>query len=132
MKKIVVLLLGFGAALQLEAQVFNHESLTGAAFGGLTGAIIGHNSGGHGGEGAAIGAGVGFLLGSLAHQSRVDRGYYGPQYPYSRPNYVSYSGPTLAYSHPAAAQPSQQVTVINNNNPPAPSPMSGANALFGR
>ena len=127
MKKIVVFLLGLGGALQLQGQVFNPESLTGAAFGGITGAIIGHNSGHHGGEGAAIGAGVGFLLGSLAHQSRVDRGYYS----YSSP-YVRHTGPTLAYSQPAA-QPSQQVSMINNNNnPPAPSAMSGANALFGR
>src|SRR5687767_9584012 len=101
MKKIVVLLLGLGTALQIQAQLFNPESVTGAAVGGILGGVIGHNSGRHGGEGAAIGAGLGFLYGNLAHHSRARRehyyrsaypdfgyGYYDHAYGYSRPQYT--------------------------------------------
>ena len=144
-KKIAVLLLGLGTALQLQAQLFNSESLTGAAVGGILGGVIGHNSGRHGGEGAAIGAGLGFLFGNLAHHSRES--YYRSHYPESSYGYYDYPYAydySYAYRRPyqvrrqttAPVQPAQQqVTVINNNySTPAqtPSPMSGANALFGR
>ncbi len=143
MKKFVVpLLIGIGAASPVKAQLFSPESFNGALFGGIAGAIIGHNSGRHGGEGAAIGAGVGWLLGSIAHESRVERGYYsspygygytyGPAY-YHRPGHYA-PAVTYAQSAPAPAMAAQkQVTIINNNyyNTPS-SAMNGANALFGR
>jgi hypothetical protein len=134
MKKIVVLLLGLGAAAQLGAQPYYYQpyyrpnyAVGGLVTGSILGSVIGHASGHHGWEGAAIGAGAGLFLGSIAEHSARQR---------ERACYDTvYSGPALAYSQPAATQPAQQVTVINNNNnhnKPAPSNMSGANALFGR
>ena len=140
MKKIVVLLLGLGTALQLQAQLLNPESVTGAAVGGILGGVIGHNSGRHGGEGAAIGAGLGFLFGNLAHHSR-QRAYYRSQYPeygygsydydYGYPYRRRYYTRTIAQTQPVQ----QQVTVNNSNYTPPSTPssaMSSANALFGR
>ncbi len=146
-------------AFSANAQLFTPESVTGAAFGALAGGIIGHNTGsGHTAEGAGIGAGVGLLLGSMVHQDRVDRGYYsapaygysgsyyyGPRY-YSHFHHRGYYGwhrplivgstyvpvPVVAQTQPAPAPaPPQQVTIINNyyNNS---TPMSSANAMFGR
>jgi hypothetical protein len=142
MKKIVVLLLGLGTALQLQAQIFNPESVTGAAVGGILGGVIGHNSGRHGGEGAAIGAGLGFLFGNLAHHSRqrayyrsdypaYGYGYYDSDYGYGyRPRYYT------RYQAVTHTQPAQQQVTVNNHNytqPSTPSSsMSSANALFGR
>jgi YMGG-like Gly-zipper len=96
----------------------------GVLLGGLAGGIIGHNSGEfrhNGWRGAAWGAGIGWLLGSIAD------GYRQP---------VIYDSPPVVY-HPApAAQPpaapAPPVTIINNYyNAPA-TPMSSANGLFGR
>lgn len=93
---------------------------SGLWLGALAGAIIGHNSGslGHSAwRGAAYGAGAGYLLGSIA-ESNVRRS----------------AVPTVSaepVSTVVSAQP-QQVTVINNYyNAPA-TPMTSANALFGR
>ena len=86
--------------------------------GGVAGAIIGHNSGGRTWQGAAIGAGAGYLLGRLSEPRRVTA-VYAP-YPY--------------YRQPVAApvtQP-QQVTIINNYYGGTSTPMSSANAMFGR
>ena len=98
MKKVLLLALSAGLVAPMQAQLFSPESFTGAALGGIAGAVIGHNSGCHGGEGAAIGAGAGLLLGSLVHQERVRQGYYDyqPTYQnayyqepyYRRPNYA--------------------------------------------
>src|SRR5439155_13731503 len=107
-------------------------------------------AGHHAGEGAAIGAASGFVLGSLAHEARRDRYYYGGvgyDYPYPAYGYGYYYAPRVAYAAPVGyyqpyptvsysqtapqSQPApQNVTIINNyyNS----SPMSGANALFGR
>lgn len=79
-------MLSLGAVSPTQAQLFTDESLSGAAFGGLAGAIIGHNSGRHGGEGAAIGAGAGWLLGTLAHRQR-QRAYYSHYSPYASSSY---------------------------------------------
>ena len=94
----------------------------GVLLGGLAGGIIGHNSGEfrhNGWRGAAWGAGIGWLLGSVAD------GYRQP---------VIYDSPPVVYrpaAQPPAAQP-QPVTIINNYyNAPA-TPMSSANGLFGR
>lgn len=89
--------------------------------GALAGGIIGNNSGGfhhNGWRGAAWGAGLGWLLGSVADASRPA---------------VAYSTPVAVQVAPAApAQAPQQVTIINNYyNGPA-TPMTEANGLFGR
>jgi hypothetical protein len=94
--------------------------------GALAGGIIGHNSGEfrhNGWRGAAWGAGVGWLLGSIADANRRPV-TYAPAQGVSAPA-ASVVAPV---SQPAAAP--QQVTIINNyyNS----SPMSGANSLFGR
>lgn len=95
----------------------------GILLGGLAGGIIGHNSGEfrhNGWRGAAWGAGIGWLLGSIADANR-------PVVYESQPAIMQ---PAATVAQPAA-QP-QQVTIINNYyNAPA-TPMSSANGLFGR
>lgn len=89
--------------------------------GGVAGAIIGHNNGRHTWQGAAIGAGAGYLLGRLSEPRRVTT-VYAP-YPY-------YRQPVVVQAQPAA-QP-QQITIINNYYGSTATPMSSANAMFGR
>ena len=86
--------------------------------GGVAGAIIGHNSGRHTWQGAAIGAGAGYLLGRLSEPRRVTA-VYTP--------YPHYRQPVAA----PVAQP-QQITIINNYYGSTSTPMSSANAMFGR
>jgi hypothetical protein len=94
--------------------------------GALAGGIIGHNSGEfrhNGWRGAAWGAGVGWLLGSIADANRRPVAYAtAPQTVAPAPQVVS---------APAQAATPQQVTIINNYYNSS-SPMSGANSLFGR
>lgn len=100
----------------------------GLVLGAVAGGIIGNNSGSlhHSGwRGAAWGAGIGWLLGSIADANRRP-------VPYATAPAVVYQ-PTATLTAPATAPASsapQQVTIINNyyNS----SPMSGANSLFGR
>ncbi len=73
---LMVMGMCLGITTPLRAQLFSPESFTGAAFGALTGAIVGGHH--HAGTGAAIGAGAGFLLGTIAHES--NRRYYEPGY----------------------------------------------------
>ena len=91
-------------------------------FGGATGAIIGHNSRGlhhNAWRGAAWGAGLGYVFGSIAERNARSRA-------------VIETSPAMAIPSPAPAVQPQQVTIINNYyNAPA-SPMSSANGLFGR
>jgi hypothetical protein len=158
MRKIQLILIGLSlcAALPLRAQLFSPESVGGAAFGGLAGALIAGPH--HAGAGAAIGAGAGFLLGAVAHEER--RPYYYDPYYYPSPYYGSYSyyGPYRGYYSygpyvytPTAAyyvsdvQPPSSQNATQAKTEPAPStetystystqpssPMSAANALFGR
>jgi hypothetical protein len=57
----------------VKAQIFQPNVVNGAIVGGIAGAIIGNNSGGHhAGEGAIIGTAAGAVIGSLAQpQSTV-------------------------------------------------------------
>jgi uncharacterized protein YcfJ len=108
MKTLAAIILAGAALTQIASgQLLNQESLTGAALGGIAGAVIGNQHHGQSGEGAAIGAGVGYLLGQAVHNQRqqaygypppqyaggyaVSDGayYYGDPYPYpaSAPNY---------------------------------------------
>jgi hypothetical protein len=88
--------------------------------GALTGAIIGHNSGSfhhNGWRGAAWGAGVGLLLGSIAEADRPAVSYVSAQ-------------PVTAVAPPQAAAP---VAYVQPAPVAAPAtPMTAANGLFGR
>jgi hypothetical protein len=95
----------------------------GLLLGALAGGIIGHNSGDfrhNGWRGAAWGAGLGWLLGTVADSNRRAAVYHSAPI---------ISQPVAVQAQPAA-QP-QQVTIINNYYNSA-TPMSGANSLFGR
>lgn len=96
----------------------------GVLLGALAGGVIGHNSGDlrHSAwRGAAWGAGLGWLLGSVADANRRPVAYE------TAPVVQSAAAPQAV---PAPAAQPQQVTIINNyyNS----SPMSSANGLFGR
>lgn len=90
--------------------------------GGVTGAIIGHNSGSHNAwRGAAIGAGTGYVLTRIAEA------------PAPRPVVIAQPAPAVYATQQPAAPAPQNVTIINNYYYNAPAtPMSGANAMFGR
>lgn len=97
-------------------------AVDGLFWGGLAGAVIGRNSGSLGHDawrGAAWGAGVGWLLGTVADARRVER-----VEPVARPVVVP--------AAPAATAPAPAPITIINNYYAAPSPMSAANGLFGR
>jgi outer membrane lipoprotein SlyB len=105
------------------------RAASGALLGGIAGAIIGHNSGDlrhNAWRGAAIGAGAGLLLGSLADRAEE-----------TRPAVVNYASPenepvvNNQTSANSAATP-QNVTIINNYYGSNTTPMGGANSLFGR
>jgi hypothetical protein len=81
------ILLGLSVA-GIQAQLFTPESFAGAAVGGVAGGVIGHNNDGQTAEGAAIGAGVGWLLGSIAHQERTAREGIHYSDPYYQDPYV--------------------------------------------
>lgn len=112
MKRLLIGLLGVTLFHSAEAQVFTSESLGGAALGGIAGAIIGNQHHGQSGEGAAIGAGIGYVLGTVAHRNRqyqaaaYSPGYasapyraeYYPYYRYGSAYRPSYYGGSL-YSH---------------------------------
>lgn len=103
----------------------SHTATT-TLLGGVAGAIIGHNNGRRGWEGAAIGMGAGYLLGRLSEPARTSRhGSYGyaPYAYYRQP--VTVTAPVT--------QPPQQITIINNYYYGGGStPMSSANSMFGR
>jgi uncharacterized protein YcfJ len=101
--------------------------VTGTLLGGLAGAIIGHNDGRHGWEGAAYGAGAGLILGSL--WDRADRGRETryERVREARPVYVEVAPAPVAQAVPS------QVTINNYYYGGASAaPAGGANALFGR
>lgn len=92
--------------------------------GGVAGAIIGHNNGRRGWEGAAIGAGAGYIFGRLSESSRGSRPApvgYAPYAYYRQPVLVAAPAPQL-----------QNITVINNYYGGSGTPMSNANSMFGR
>ena len=95
---------------------------TGTLLGGIAGAIIGNNSRGHNAwRGAAIGAGAGYLFGSIAESNARQREAAAAQIV------------TVSPAPTAAAPAPQNVTIINNYyGNSAPAPMAQANALFGR
>jgi len=94
---------------------------TGVLLGGLAGAIIGHNNDRRGWEGAAYGAGAGWLLGSIIEHSRQRAGATYTHETESMPQ---------VYRLPEAAP----TTVIHHHyyGNAHPGAMSPANGLFGR
>ena len=105
-----------------DAWSYPHErgsyARRGALLGGLAGAIIGHNDGRHGWEGAAYGLGAGYLLGSIA-DAQARRAY-------------ETAPPVPVHVAPTATAAPQQVTIINNYYNAPGTPMSAANRVFGR
>ncbi len=100
----------------------------GLVLGALAGGIIGNNSGEfrHSGwRGAAWGAGLGWLLGTVVDANRRTASYSYP----SAPAVVQ---PAAAAAPVQVAAPAQQPVTIINNYYGTASPMSGANSLFGR
>jgi len=98
-------------------------SAMGMLLGGIAGAIIGHNSGDwhhNGWRGAAIGAGAGYILGSIAEQNARNQEAA-----------AQVAVQTVPIQTAAAAPTPQSVTIINNYYS-SPSPMAAANGLFGR
>lgn len=95
MKKIILACLTSATLFSAQAQLFSPESFGGALWGGLIGGVVGANHRhGFSGNGAAIGAGVGFLAGSLVGESRSR--YYHSSYPHG---YVYTSGPGVAVGY---------------------------------
>jgi uncharacterized protein YcfJ len=84
MKKVAVILLSFVALVQTQVQLLRAEPLEGALWGGLIGGIVGGDRcHGFSGEGAAIGAGIGLIAGTLASESRQNYYYDAPGYGYT-------------------------------------------------
>jgi len=99
---------------------------SGMFWGGITGAIIGNNSYRHNAwRGAALGAGAGLLIGAIADQDARERE--------ERAAAILDAQSAAAAQNATAVQPApQNVTIINNYNAPASTPMSSANGMFGR
>lgn len=113
---------GYAPTYGYRSYGYGRGAANGLWLGALAGGIIGHNSGEfhhNGWRGAAWGAGIGWLLGSIADANRREAYYTEP---------AVVAQPTVATSPQPAAQP---VTIINNYYGNA-TPMSSANALFGR
>jgi uncharacterized protein YcfJ len=99
-------------------------AVSGALLGGLAGGIIGYNNHNQTGRGIAIGALSGLILGSLAeHAAREREAAAAPPVVFSAPEQ-----PAAAVSAPAQTAPASADGAAG----PMPSPMSGANNLFGR
>lgn len=79
---LIALLLTFVCG-STSAQLFSGEAGQGALLGGLVGGIIGHNSNRRTMEGVGIGAGAGWLLGTLSREHR-NRGSYDSYIPSRR------------------------------------------------
>lgn len=133
---------GYGTAYPYYGS-YGATSSSGAAngllLGALAGGVIGHNSGTlhhNGWRGAAWGAGVGWLLGSIADANRRPVTYATTPAVVQNTATMSAASPVVAsgssVSAAAANAPAQPVTIINNYYGNSATPMSGANALFGR
>ncbi|MET0262798.1 MAG: YMGG-like glycine zipper-containing protein [Rariglobus sp.] len=102
------------------------RTATTTLLGGVAGAIIGHNNGRRAWQGAAIGAGSGYLLGRLTEPSVYRQPMRGGYTPYA---YYRQAQPVVVTT--PVAQP-QQITIINNYYGNSSTPMSNANSMFGR
>lgn len=119
---------GYGEAYPYYSYPSGSAASAGLLLGSLAGGVIGHNSGDfrhNGWRGAAWGAGIGWLLGSV-----VDSQRRAPVYTQA-PVVIEQAPAFQVAAPPAAPAQPQQVTIINNYYN-APTPMSSANGLFGR
>ena len=108
--------------LSYGSRSHNHYANRGLLWGGLAGAVIGHNSGDlrhNAWRGAALGAGTGLLLGSIADRRAAVREVQPVQ-----------------IEQPAAPERGSnqggQTIIINNYYGGNSTPMSSANSMFGR
>jgi uncharacterized protein YcfJ len=100
MKKLIALCIIGAAFLTAQAQLLSPQSVHGALWGGLIGGVIGGDR--HHGfsrNGAAIGAGVGLLAGSLANNSSSYSYYDEPVSYYSEPRVSFGYGYGRSYGH---------------------------------
>ncbi len=100
MKKLIALCITGATLLTAQAQLLSPQSVHGALWGGLIGGVIGgdrHH--GFSGNGAAIGAGVGLLAGSLANNSSRYSYYDEPVSYYSAPSVSVGYGYGRSYGH---------------------------------
>jgi len=80
-----------------QAQLFSPEAFSTAAFGSWIGALAGSDCHGLSGEGAAIGAGVGLLVGALAGEARRN------EFQVAEPAYVPATTVSLGYGYSSGA-----------------------------
>ena len=121
MKKLILTIVAAGALATAQAQLLSPQAFNGAVLGTFIGGIAGgdcHH--GFSGEGAAIGAGIGWLAGALvgAAERQSYYGsqpyYYAPAAPYAQPGYGYVYTPVYA-SPPAyvsAAPPVPQAVPV--------------------
>lgn len=100
MKKTLGMLIVVLALPSARAQLFSPESLHGAFWGAMIGGAVGSDRHcGWSGDGAAIGAGIGFALGAVAGESRRQQYYQNadayPPSPYGY-RYANEHAPTVA------------------------------------
>ncbi len=130
--KTVLFIIGFCSVTHhSDAQVFGPRASSGALLGGIAGGIIGHNNGRHTGEGIAIGAGAGLLLGSIAdHEaSRRSTVWQAPSANYQ----VVYYPQTVQAPDPVAVPaPAPLVPPIAGSAASPGTALTQANGLFGR
>lgn len=109
----LALLAGSLAGLSPLAQADEFQTVVGAGFGAVTGALIGNSIGGR--NGAILGAGAGGLVGaSIANQRNYSPGYAPNPYPVAT---TYYQQPTTYYQQPVAVYqaPQPQYRVVESN-----------------
>jgi hypothetical protein len=124
MKRLILTVLAAGALTSASAQLFSPESVNGALLGTFIGGIAGSDCHhGFSGTGAAIGAGVGLLVGAVAGEVHRQNCYASQPYYYSpapvyaqpgygygyAPTYVSMPAYVVAPPQPKYAAPRLQV-----------------------
>jgi uncharacterized membrane protein len=105
MKTTVTLALAVLALAPAQAQIFRPEAAGATVLGALAGAIIGHNSGSlnhNAWQGAALGAGTGLILGSIAGDARAWRNTQVPVP--AAPRYFVRAAPA-GYSYAPSGRP---------------------------
>jgi len=107
MKKLILTILASSALATAQAQLLSPQAFNGAVLGSLIGGIAaGDCHHGLSGEGAAIGAGIGWLAGALVGAAErrsyyaSQPYYYAPAAPYAQPGYGYVYAP--AYVAPPA------------------------------
>ena len=92
MKNFLLSLVLLTTSLSADAQIFSGDAGRGTLLGGLVGGIIGHNSNRRTMEGIGIGAGTGWLLGTINREHR-NRGSYDTYIPSRRRSVYADSAP---------------------------------------